>query len=444
MTSWAEAQQTVIGSLLLEPERYAGEIFQRAKPEHFGDAALRHLFEAALGLWDADRPIDPVTLLHAAGDDYKKTIAECMKATPTAANVVAWCGILRERAQLDAMQKAAMRILNAETAAEAGTAYENMGRLMEGSQDAEVTSVTELISQYLDRMQSEARPDYLNWGIDALDQILAVSPGKFVILAADSSVGKTALALQFAWHIAEQKKRVGFVSIETDRESLADRLMAEKQVAGIPLPSTKKKTLTDEDFRLAAAAGAKSDEMPLWIIRRCETLEQIRAQCVMRKLDVVFIDYVQLIDAPGRERWDIVTNISMGLHRMAQSLGITVVGLSQITPAQKGGKQAPTKDDLRESRQLKQDADVIMILSPSAEEDDPEDTRVLQVAKNKDGRCGKIKLRFEPQFMSFSQLVTVSGLYSAGSTAKNRRSTREEPPPAAPEPEGRGEEELPF
>ena len=434
--SWSLAQQTVIGSLLLEPERYAGDIFQRARPEHFGDAALRHLFEAALNLWTEDRPIDPVTLLHAAGDDYKKTIADCMGATPTAANVVPWIGILRERAQLSAMQAAALRIINAETAADAGTAYEDMGRLLEGTQDVEVTSATELISQYLDRMQSEEKPDYLNWGIDALDRILAVSPGKFVILAADSSVGKTALALQFAWHIAEQKKRVGFVSIETDRESLADRLMAEKQVAGIPLPATKKKALTDDHFRLAAAAGAKSDSLPLWIIRRCETLEQIRAQCVMRKLDVVFIDYVQLIDAPGRERWDIVTNISMALHRMAQSLGITVVGLSQITPAQKGGKQAPTKDDLRESRQLKQDADVIMILSPSADDEDPEDTRVLQVAKNKDGRCGKIRLRFEPQYMSFSQLVTLSGLYSEGRMAKASRKAK------TPEPSG--EEELPF
>ena len=202
------------------------------------------------------------------------------------------------------------------------------------------------------------------------------------------------------------------------------------------LPATKKKNLTDEHFRLAAGAGAKSDSVPLWIIRRCETLEQIRAQCVMRKLDVVFIDYVQLIDAPGRERWDIVTNISMALHRMAQSLGITVVGLSQITPAQKGGKQAPTKDDLRESRQLKQDADVIMILSPSSDDEDPEDTRVLQVAKNKDGRCGRIRLRFEPQYMSFSQLVTLSGLYSEGRAAKNSRTAK------APEPSG--EEDLPF
>ena len=141
----------------------------------------------------------------------------------------------------------------------------------------------------------------------------------------------------------------------------------------------------------------------------------------MRKFDVIFIDYVQLIDAPGQERWDIVTGISMSLHRMAQQLGVTVVGLSQITPAQKGGKQAPTKDDLRESRQLKQDADVIMILSPSTDDDDPENTRVLDVAKNKDGRCGKIKLRFEPQHMTFTELITLSGMRAEGQAIKNQR-----------------------
>ena len=117
----------------------------------------------------------------------------------------------------------------------------------------------------------------------------------------------------------------------------------------------------------------------------------------------------------------MVTGISMSLHRMAQQLGVTVVGLSQITPAAKGAKQAPTKDDLRESRQLKQDADVIMILSPSNDEEDPENTRILDVAKNKDGRCGKIKLRFEPQYMTFTELITLSGLRSEGQAIKNQR-----------------------
>ena len=165
----------------------------------------------------------------------------------------------------------------------------------------------------------------------------------------------------------------------------------------------------------------KSDGVPLRILRKFDTIPAIRARTLARKFEVIFVDYVQLIDAPGQERWDVVTGISMSLHRMAQQLGVTVVGLSQITPAAKGQKQAPTKDDLRESRQLKQDADVIMILSPSTDEEDPENTRILDVAKNKDGRCGKVKLRFEPAYMSFTELITLQGLRSEGQAIKNQR-----------------------
>ena len=445
LSSWTEAQQAVIGSLLLDPEHTAGEIFGRARAQHFGDAAMRHVFEAAKTVWEDNRPLDPVTVLAAAGDDYHKLIRTCLEATPTAANAVPYLEICRDFARLAAMQAEALAIINAESAEEAAAAYERMGEQLRGTEDTEDVTLTELIGDYIDRMRDKRPPDYLSWGIETLDTTLAVSQGKFVILAADSSVGKTALALQFAYHIAETGKRVGFFSIETDKESLANRLMAEKQVAGIPLPETKKKQLTEDDFVRAGKAGMKSDRVPLRIIRRADTLEQIRARTLMRKFDVIFVDYVQLIDAPGRERWDIVTNISMGLHRMAQQLGVTVVGLSQITPAAKGGKNAPTKDDLRESRQLKQDADAILILSPSADEDDPENTRILEVAKNKDGRCGKLKLRFEPEYMSFTPLITMNGLRGEGKITKGRKPTKacgadqvklEELPG--------GEEELPF
>lgn len=423
LTGWTEAQRAVIGSLLLAPELCAGEVFQSALPAHFGDAALRHVFEAARGLWEADKPIDAVTVAAACGsEDYSKLIRDCMLATPTAVNCRAWLDICRSSARISALQNEAVKIIS-DTVTEAGAlaAYERMGELLRGTEGVEDLSLTELIGDYLDRMRDTTPPDYLSWGMEKLDQVLSVSPGKFVILAADSSVGKTALALQFAYHIASQGKRVGFFSIETDKESLADRLMAERQVAGIPLPTTKARKLTADDFQRAGEAGMRSDSVPLRIIRKADTLPAIRARTVMQKFDVIFIDYVQLIDAPGQERWDVVTGISMSLHRMAQQLGVTVVGLSQITPAQKGGKQAPTKDDLRESRQLKQDADVIMILSPSTDEADPENTRILDVAKNKDGRVGKIKLRFEPQHMTFQELITLSGLRAEGQQIKNQR-----------------------
>jgi len=449
LTAWAEAQRAVLGSLLLAPERCAGEVFQTAAPSFFGDSAMRHVFEAMRTIWSAGKPLDPVTVLAEAGDDYRDLLAAAMKATPTAENVKGWLEICRDSAQLSAMQAEAMAVINARNAREAGEAYERMGRALSLTEDVEDLSVTELISAYLDRMSDKTPPDYLSWGIPQLDDVLNVSPGQFGVIAADSSVGKTALSLQFAWHMAATGRRVGFFSLETPMENLQDRLMAERQVAGIPVPVTKRKELSEADFRRAGEAGVRSDGVPLRIIRKADSLERIRAVTLRRRLQVVFIDYVQLIDAPGRERWDIVTNISMGLHRMAQQLGVTVIGLSQITPAAKGTKSAPTKDDLRESRQLKQDADFILILSPSRDAEDPEGkiVRVLDIAKNKDGPCKSLKLIFEPQFMSFEYLPPGMGeIRAEGKMIRNRKPTKakaEEAPGELRELDD-GEEDLPF
>ena len=420
LKAWTEAQQAVIGSLLLAPEIAAGEVFQTAKSAHFGDPALRHVFEAARKVWTENRPIDPVTVLAEAGGDYRELIRKAMEMTPTAVNVSGWLDVCASNARVAAMQKEALAIINAADEAEAAAAWERMGLSLQETDDGEDLSVTELIGDYLDRMTDKRPVSYLRWGIEKLDEVLWVSPGQFGVIAADSSVGKTALALQFAWHIASTGKRVGFFSLETPKENLEDRLLAEKQVAGIPLPMTKRKQLTDEEFRRAGEAGARSDRVPLRILRNYDSLERIRAKTVQRKFDVVFIDYVQLIDAPGTERWDIVTRVSMGLHRMAQQLGVTVIGLSQVTPAAKG-QTRPTKDDLRESRQLKQDADFILILYPDPEEDAPPNSRILEIAKNKDGRLGRLPLNFEPEHMSFHYRLTVGEMRSIGNAIRNQK-----------------------
>lgn len=425
LTAWQEAQEAVLGALILEPERLAGKIFHRAKASYFRDSDLRHLFEAAQRLWEENRPIDPVTLAAEAGaSDYSQTVKDCMIRVPTTANTDAYLDQLVTSARLAVLQSKALEIAGAKTEADALDAFDQLGELLRQTEQVEDLSLTELIHDYLDRMESSEKPDYLSWGLDKLDQTLNTAPGTFAVLAADSSVGKTALALQFAYHIAETGKRVGFFSIETGKESLADRLMAERQVAGIRLPATKAKQLTEYDFQRAVEAGEKSQGIPLRIIRRCESVRQIRARTIMHRFDVIFIDYVQLIDEQGGSRPEIVTNISMKLHRMAQQLGVTVVALSQITPVAKGSKAAPTKDDLRESRQLKHDADLILILSPSQDEGDGPNTRILDVAKNKDGRCPSLKLQFEPEFMTFSHLMPTDALRSEGKAAKQQAAAR--------------------
>ena len=421
LSAWEQAQYSVIGSLLRAPDEWAGEIFQSATPAMFGNKALRHVFEAAREIWSAGTPVDPVTLGAKAGKEYAQTIVDCVNLTPTAVNCGAYLKILQEQARLSAMQVEALSISTAETVEDATESYEKIGKLLAATEDVEDYSLTEMIGMYLDRMNDPTPPDYLHFGMDRLDSALAVTPGMFLIIGADSSTGKTALALQFAVHIAKSGKRVGFFSLETPQEPLQNRIMAEHQVAGIPVPASQQKKLSDEDYTRAAQAGILSQDIPLRVIRKANTLEKIRARTLQRRFDVVFIDYVQLIDVQGKERFDVVTRISMGLHRMAQELGVVIVGLSQVTPPEKGKKVKITVDDLRESRQLKQDADIVLLMTRATGKDDPPEARILEVAKNKDGRRPKVRLNFDPQHMTFTPLITMDDIRSDGRLVKQQQ-----------------------
>ena len=414
LNAWEQAQYSVIGSLLRAPDEWAGEIFQSATPAMFGNKALRHVFEAAREIWSAGTPVDPVTLGAKAGKEYSQTIVDCVNMTPTAVNCGAYLKILQEQARLSAMQVEALSISTAETVEDATESYEKIGKLLAATEDIEDFSLTEMIGMYLDRMNDPTPPDYLHFGMDRLDSALAVTPGMFLIIGADSSTGKTALALQFAVHIAKSGKRVGFFSLETPQEPLQNRILSQHQVAGIPVPSSQQKKLTDEDYTRAAQAGILSQDIPLRVIRKANTLERIRARTLQRRFEVIFIDYVQLIDVQGKERFDVVTRISMGLHRMAQELGIVIVGLSQVTPPEKGKKVKLTVDDLRESRQLKQDADIVLLMTRATGKDDPPEARILEVAKNKDGRRPKLRLNFDPTHMTFTPLITMDDIRSDG------------------------------
>jgi replicative DNA helicase len=173
--------------------------------------------------------------------------------------------------------------------------------------------------------------------------------------------------------------------------------MAEKQVAAIPMQHTKKKALSNDDYLRAGEAGMKSGKVPLRVIRRAETLPQIQNRIIMHNADVVFIDYLQIIRHKGSSRFEIVTEIAMELHRMANRLGVTIVALSQVTPPESG---EITIQDLRESGQIKNDAEIILLMMkdktfPGA--------RKLKIGKDKDGATNRsLLLSFDPQHMTFS------------------------------------------
>ena len=409
LTSWEEAQRAVIGSLLIDPDNVAGIVFASARREQFSNAAYLHVFEAALSLWQDRKPVDVVTVAAAAGDAYAETLADAMRATPTAANIEAYLELLRKESRLHALQGAAAQILEAKSEEEAAAVWDRLSRNLLGAERVRRRSLTDCISAYLDRMADPEPPDYLTFGIPQIDKRLHIGRGKMIILAADSSTGKTAMALQFAHSFAAAGKKVGFFSLETDSDSLTDRLMAETAVAGIALPRSMAKALSTADYKRAVEAGDRSSGICLDLIDRVSRLEEIRMTTIACGYDVIVVDYLQIIDAPGEKRSEIVTAISIYLHRMAQTLGVTILALSQITPPEKGSTRELTMDDLRESRQLKHDADVILLLTP--DKIVPAGRR-LTVAKDKQGKQNlRFLLQFDAEHMTFryAKRVETSG-----------------------------------
>lgn len=399
LTAYYDAQRALIGAALLEP-RITGELVQAVREEDFNVPELRTLYSALRTLFLSGRPVDPVLLVAETSPGFEVTVREILRDTPTAANWRAYAKVLREGAALRAMQDIGAQLAEAVDAADARRILASAEPLMLDRPGIKTQQIGELLADFLHRMDDKTPPNFLEWGIRQMDEKLTAEPGDFIVLGADSSVGKTALAVQLAWNMASRGRRVGFFSLETSARKLADRVVAQR--ARVELAKIKHKLMSVQDYRGVADVGRASNRICFDVTEAAGFgVADLRAVTLANRYDVIFIDYVQLLKAEGRERWEIVTRISMELHTMAQQLGVAVVALSQVTPPDKrSGGKAPSKDDLRESRQLKQDADIILLMSLEEPEDNSS-ARWLAIAKNKDGPLGKIRLDFDPDHILF-------------------------------------------
>ena len=396
---YTTSQAAVIGALLIDPERVIGGVMRTLSPEDFS-GEYRTAFAAIREVWAGGARVDPVVVLGQLGSGYRDLLRRCMDECPTTANTEAHCRVVQEQSALRDLRAVGLRLAGAASSGDAREILAGAQKLLAERQGLRGRPVYELMAEFVLWLQDPAPPNYLPWGLRQLDETLTAERGDFIVLGADSSVGKTALAVQLAWAMAAKGVRVGSFSLETNSLKLTRRLAAQR--ARVPMSAIKAKAVTGEQMADVIALGQAANKIPLMIYDAAGAdAETLRAAAVADRLDVAFVDYVQLLQAPGRERWEIVTAISMALHTMAQQLGVAVVGLSQITAQDKKSRGKPGKDDLRESKQLKQDADLILMLSLQ----DPEDNgslRWLRIAKNKDGPLGSVCLKFDPEHMDFT------------------------------------------
>lgn len=408
MADYILAQSSVLGSMLISPDT-VGDVVTALKPDDFNEGTGREIFLAIRDLYLADEKIDPVTVLHRMGQpspERRKYLLSLMDVTPTAANFREWISIVQEQTRLREIRQIGMCLASESISME--EAMELSGKLdvmMMGRPGVECLSMEQGLINFYDEL--ERTPQYLPWGIDFLDEGLTAESGDYIVLGGYPSDGKTALALSMAYHQA-QNMRVGFFSLETKPSKLFNRVFS--SVARVSGTSIKRRTLTAEDYGQLAGKSEELRSSNLFIVRSSSmTVEEISVYARARQFQVIYVDYLTLVQAPGRTEFEQATNISKGLHRLAQDTGTTVIALSQLSRGEKSKSPPPTLASLRSSGQIEQDADIVMFVY----REEPgvlRSRRILSVAKNKEGVTGTIPLLFNGETQTFR--VDTSGFIS--------------------------------
>ena len=387
----------LLAALLGFPE-YIPEAAGRLTPDDFPEG-LGDLYAAIDGTWSAKGEMDVVDVLHRY-PDLKETVAACMDALDVApvkvtrSRVKEWVTALLERRALERFQALAVQAASPSTSYEDLAAlYGRMGQALDTDHPGEdFTPLGDLIDDYIRNLDQQ--PNYIQTGIGPLDRNLHILPGNFILIGGRPSAGKTALSLQIAVEMAKQGRKVCYFSLETSPRILAQRIIANQLYAPLEQVKTKKVPAAELD------GLSKLRKLPLYIRSASgRNVAWIRAQALRMKAQVVMVDYVQIIrpDRSG-DRYQAITQISIGLHELAQTTGMVVIGAAQLS--RNAAHTLPTNADLKESGQLEQDADAVLLLGNA------EDGRsVCILSKNKEGRVGEIPLAFDKEHQRFLEVV---------------------------------------
>lgn len=433
-TSSVPAEQSVIGAMLCD-SRCIPAVMSRMSADDFTNGTCRETFRIIQKLFVSGRPTDIVTVVDAmqGGEAYIQWAKEVLEITPTAANVLEYAGIAKKGAALNRLRQFAEKLTICGDIDEASELVRKMAASLSATSKMPRMTAEELAKDFLSRMGSKDAPTYLPWGFPTLDNLLHSEPGDFNILGGYPSAGKTLISIQMALAMAK-RYRVGYYSLETRPEKMADRMFS--HLSGVSMGRIKQRELSNGDWReFTRAAASFVTDSPFDIVRAAgSTVDDVAADAVANRYQIIFIDYMQLLKMPGikaGDRYSMVTAISAELHLFAQQNNVAIVALSQLARPEKTkeGKVPPDLHSLRESGQIEQDADSILLVYAS-DANDNNSNRVIKIAKNKDGPRGILEVSFDGATQTMVEYVdsgAVGRHYSAvGREVKRRNRTQSE------------------
>lgn len=430
-----QAEQSVLGSIFISPDVMLS-LADILSEKDFYKPSNKIVFKTMLSLLRKGEPIDATTIIsaltsqgeikHVGGINY---IVELVNSTPTSKNAEHYAKIVKEKSTLrkiiaglsDSLssayqgdvsindiiantEKSMLDISNQNT----GTGFRNVADILDTHMQIVET-----------RSQTDGFVTGLSTGFIGLDKITTgLHEDNLIILAARPAMGKTALALNIAKHVAvtENKPAVIF-SLEMGAEDLVERMLASEGM--VPAYHLKTGNLDTDEWKRLIQAQSNLYDAPIFVddtagIRISEIRSKARKLAQeMGGLGVIIIDYLQLITgSKGENRQQVVSEISRELKILAKDLKVPVIALSQLSRAvEQRQDKRPMLADLRESGSIEQDADIVAFLyreayyqKEQADSQEVNNVTELILEKNRHGSLGTVKLYFHKEYTKFSSV----------------------------------------
>ena len=425
-----EAEESVLGAVLLSADA-ANVALEKLHAEDFYKPAHQQIFEAVVRLFDANEPIDAITVseLLRRDDSLERVggvdhLTHLLDAVPAASNVGYYADIVEEHS----LRRRLMRV-GGEIGTIATEMTEPIADVVDRSEQA-VYAVAErrvgdglapidsLLGPAIEKAEDLQRRGSEVTGIPTgyrdLDRKLAgLHRTNMIVIAARPGMGKTALALNIAQNVAVEDHAVAIFSLEMSREEIVGRMLC----AAGRIDSQKLRTgkLSESDFTKLSNAASTLYKKPIFVDDSPGlTVTEIRAKCrrLRRRpgLDLVIVDYLQLMQGSGGEnRQQEIAVISRSLKQLARELEVPVIAVSQLNRSlEQREDKRPRLGDLRESGAIEQDADVVVFIYRDEyyhpEKVEAKGIAEVVISKHRQGAVGRVEMTFLPEFTLFADM----------------------------------------
>ena len=430
-----EAEQSVLGAMLLDKDAIAKAIDILVVDDFYREAH-RIIFDAVVTLYNRAEPVDLImvtellrqknALESVGGASYISSLANMV---PTAANAEYYASIVKAKSIYRALVNAGNQIssMGFESGQDVEQTMDRAQQLIFNiSQKGRIKTIDDMntvLMRTFDRIErlyeTKGAVTGVPTGFTEMDRMLSgLQPSELIIIAARPSMGKTALALNIATHVAlSEKKPVLIFSLEMSQDLLAQRMLCAQ--ASVNAQELRRGNLTDSDWPKLSQAIGRLSEAPIFIddtptISALEIRSRARKLKIEKGLGLIVIDYLQLIQGKGRteSRQQEIAEITRSLKSLARELEVPVLSLAQLSRAVEAtADKKPMLSHLKESGEIEQSADVVaFIYRDEYYNVDTENKNIAEIiiAKQRNGPTGSFQLYWQKEYTRFRNLERAS------------------------------------